>query len=364
MISKILNYLEQVKQLENNFRKYFVYMKSGVYRINWNLKYIYLDEKESVCYIKKTTFQKTQSYSIVRLFKKLLSHRKIVVKNGENKHRYFFNGTIYLPSTAPFDKRDIKIFSLKEKKILSIYANEDNMAKRMNPYKLFQQFFAIPHILICDCKNKLTVEELIDNNPKNLWSDYDYYIIIKTIFNNYNNYYKWCGENKNFILSNQHSKLLNNIKKEREFLELYTIIEHNVPEKLLFSSFPIVLQHGDLWLYNTLLNSKKVYFIDWEHMGEYFFLYDIFWCMQNEVIYNNNYTYIGKYLNGDYDVYFKELFQCFNIIFEESERYAYFNIALLEIIDKRILGNGSSGNEVASKLFITLLKNIEKKCYN
>lgn len=92
--------------------------------------------------------------------------------------------------------------------------------------------------------------------------------------------------------------------------------------------------HGDLWTENILLerDSEKLWYIDWDTAGEYFFCHDFFKFMWNEFDVHGNSHYYQAYLAGKYDEAFTQLFGLFQLNFQPQYRKAYFYLSFLSFM--------------------------------
>ena len=130
--------------------------------------------------------------------------------------------------------------------------------------------------------------------------------MIETIFSSYEQYYNSSFKNNNYGYAKV-SDMLTELKDDETLNDLVCQIEKEISKELITDDIPTINQHGDLWLYNTMLEENgKVYFIDWEHSGEYFLFYDLFWWMQHEALYNDNFSHLERYITGKYDFTLKE----------------------------------------------------------
>jgi|SRR5690625_3621714 len=124
---------------------------------------------------------------------------------------------------------------------------------------------------------------------------------------------------------------------------------------------PMVKLHGDLWSSNILLkkgNSSKFYYIDWEYSNDYFFFYDLFWFMQNEAIYNGNFTFIKKYINGRYDDQFINIFRTFDLDFREEHRQGFLVIFFFNILKTRLVNADQTTINKEHNQFIVFLRKL------
>jgi hypothetical protein len=87
-----------------------------------------------------------------------------------------------------------------------------------------------------------------------------------------------------------------------------------------------------------MIFNKKIYYIDFEKTKANYFLYDFFRFQLDQLLYNNDYTFIDNYFKGVYDEYLKKYFNSFNMTFDENDRSFYFLLfILINIEDENIL---------------------------
>ncbi len=368
MLNRLFNYKKEAHQLKKSFAKHSIYFKPGTYILNENLKIIYRNDKDTIKFVKNVVLKNNRNLingsakNIKTIIKRLIVPRKVKIKYSEIKTGIKFDGTIYLPANTTGEEKDVKIFNFKTMEIVTIYTNSNGVKNKIDTYKFFKSYFKIPRILSYDINNQITIEELVISKPKNEWNKNDYKKVIDCIFTNYKHYILYCSEQKKYTKVDI-NKLLKEIQQDEILLPIAVKLEKNILKYVSKIEFPAVKQHGDLWLYNILLEQNSqtysCYFIDWEHAGEYVFFYDLFWWMQNEALYNNDYSYIEKYVSGGYDHHFKDIFEGYGIKFNNKLRFCYFNIAILEIVNKRILDKEDSIKKTVIDLYMPLLRKIE-----
>lgn len=345
--------------MKKTIRDYKNYVEPGRYIIGGYLSYAYKDELNTINFMNKIIREEQKikgKNNLKRVIKKKLEPTCIDLNNYESKSE--FKGTIFLFSNDTSIKRDLKIFDIKTSKVLTVYVELENLKKKIEDYKYFGEYFNIPEILEYDFDKKTSVEELILSKPNNTWKELDYSKVIETIFSSYKQYYKSSSKNNNYG-SAKLSDMLSELKEDETLHDLVCQIENEISKKLITEDIPTINQHGDLWLYNTMLaENGQIYFIDWEHSGEYFLFYDLFWWMQNEALYNDKFVYLENYILGVYDVRFKEILGALNYKYDERLRKDYMYIFILELLYKRILNNDESikklGNTLFSKLFVQI----------
>lgn len=354
-----MNYFKKANSFKKSLNKNSVYAETGNYIVGANLRYAYKNEDETIKFINNVLLKNNSGLekkkNIKSLIRSLLEPRAISLKSeGLSKD---FEGTIFLFSNDTNIEKDLKIFDIKRNQILTSYTKIESLEKKIADYNYFSLYFSIPEIISYDIEQRTSIEQLIVTKPKHMWDGTDYSSVIDAIFSTYKKYYESFSSNdcKRFGIDD----ILLQLKDDLLLRELVCKIEKEITSNRILDKIPVVNQHGDLWLFNTMIDEKKsVYFIDWEHSGEYFLFYDLFWWMQNEALYNDNFSYIENYINGKYDHYFKGIFYELKYEFDSKFRKDYLYIFILELLYKRILNNSENikrpANDLFSKLFVKI----------
>lgn len=365
MIKKLIDYRRKARLAIALCEEKSNYLELGEYFLDPELKYIYRNDSDTIDFIetviKKNNYNLSHKKDIKYKIKRVLAPNTLSILNNPEKED--FRGSIYLLSNDTSEEKDVKIFDIKTSKVLTVYVEQENLKKKIENYKYFGEYFNIPEIMEYDFDKKTSVEELVLSKTKNTWNELDYSKVIETIFSSYEKYYKSSSKNNNHGYAKV-SDMLSKLKEDETLNNLVCQIEKEISKELITEDIPTINQHGDLWLYNTMLGkNRKVYFIDWEHSGEYFLFYDLFWWMQNEALYNDNFSHLERYLMGRYDVHFKEMFDALNYNFNERLRKDYVYIFILELLYKRILNNSENIKKRANALFSELFVQMQEvKC--
>lgn len=365
MLKKLINYRKRANNLIRLFYQHALYLEPGSYVIDGKLKLIYKNDaftkKFAEEYIIKNNNNLISDRSFKSIVKQIVIPKEVFNNNPGVFNKQNFKGNIYLPANNTEEKRDVKIFDFEKLEVLTIYSSLYNYNSKIFTYNYFKDYFPIPKLIKYDKNERITIEEIILAKPKKEWDKDNYRNVIDSIFYFYERYFLKCKKKNKYSLINP-EEFFKQAEADVKLKEVVNNIKQNIPKELVNSHFPSVMQHGDLWFYNILLerNEQTCYWIDWEHAKEYYFFYDIFWWMQNEAIYNNDYTYIKNYLYGEYDKHFKKMFRIFEIPFYKELRYAYLNIALIEIINKRVLNKDELIKSAVVNNFMQFLKIIKQ----
>lgn len=256
------------------------------------------------------------------------------------KDEYDFAGTIYFFTSD--HKRD-KIFDLENLKVKTLFLNNYEKEEYIRIYKKFSLYFKQPKIIEYD--SKTITEELIDFDDK--WEMES--SVLTKIINDYINYYK--SIENTYIKLEKNRYILRNLKSDEE-INFFTT---NISNKIINDDIITVDTHGDLRKNNILYQSdkKNIYYIDWELSNKYSLLYDLFFLMYHEALYNNNDFLIKQYMDGEFDSMLVDIYNIFDIEFDITLKKSYLCISMLEHYAKKV-----NYNKIYIERYQQLLKKI------
>lgn len=362
MLRKTLRYRKRLKSFLKTFSGRRAYLAPGTYYVDVHLKFLYRDDPLTRDFMQSSLLMnKIESNSRSGLkftVKKWMAPSRVILDHSPRST--IFDGTIYLPANNNVSEKNVKIFNLKTDELLTAYASSERLAATIEHYEFFSPYFRIPGIKTYDLKQKICTEELIHFIAKNKWSDADHRTVIATIFQTYQAYYEAMSMNGNIYRANIKSAL-EELKRDADLGRLAAQIEDELPKQLIMADLPKIRQHGDLWLYNSLLGEDQtIYFIDWEHAGYHSLFYDQFWWMQNEAIFSRNNVYLIQYLDGAYDAQFSSLASALAYDFNDQYRKEYLYLYLIEMLYTRVYGQPRATvkylESIYSKLFVDITK--------
>lgn len=318
---------------------YEAYLVNGNYKIDPSLSYVYLENRKTDLIEKSWDFKCLSKLNlfvrkaIIKIFSK-----KITIKSTSKN---FFGNTVKVNRY----KSNIKIYDTSNDKILTKFKLEKDLLKELKIRKNFGRYF-----------NIVDYEFDVDNN----------YIIEDIIYNT-----KIDAEKKYHLFLDDYKKYFNKISDEEyKFLDIgkifskykNTILSEKIDKYRKKESFriPVVLMHGDIGDLNMIFN-KKIYYIDFEKTKMNYFLYDFFRFQLDQLLYNNDYTFIDNYFKGVYDEFLNDYFNSFNMTFDKKDRSFYFLIfILINIEDENILdffiNNNNKKNVEVEKIKYLLKK--------
>lgn len=351
MIKKLINYANRKRYILENFIENRAYFSNGKYRFDSSLTYIYMKEEYTEKIVKKK-FNKTylnNKYKIINFILEKVIFNKTINFN-EHNNKINFNGTLYLPANNNGLNKDAKIFDFYNKKVMSIITDEKKYFSEIENYYYFSKYFNMPKLIYASEKDLVIINELIEYITLDKIKKDEENLIIDYIMKKYYEYFYEVKTKGNYFTKN-----LQDIEIKYNFVDN---IKYKINENLHTIKFPYIRQHGDLWHSNILIdNERKIYIIDWEHSSEYILFYDIFWFIQNEAIYNNNYLYIDNYFKGNYDEYFNSIFELFDLTFDSKYRIDYFSIFYLNVFSQRLYDKDEYTNKVVYNHYENLISN-------
>lgn len=330
-MKRIKDYYESKKKIVNNFVKCSKYLVNGRYRFDETLNYIYLDSEN----IKQNASNMLSNGTLVSQHKKSVPkyiigyilgwifYGEFKINNKEEKD-FQYKGDIFLPSN---DGGEFKVFDLVNEYAISIFFDKYRYDRTIDNYKELNAYFAMPSIISMDPHNLIIIEELIDYKANALWDDSDYSYVIQDIFDSTIKYFDMASGKSEYILKTP-MQILEELPKD-DIIVSY--LNNNIDPSLKSMKFPFIKLHGDMWESNILIENttRKINYIDFEDSERLILFYDIFYMIWTIFIDYNNLTYIERFLTGEYDNYFNNIFLRFNIEYKKEYKRDYFNIFLL-----------------------------------
>lgn len=319
---------QKIKLLMNKNLKFLC---NGTYKTLTTGKRIsYIADKKNMKFINQSFKQlnknkKTISSSIVIRVKIILS-TFIFIRIGTVLESSFKGSIIML-----LYGNGVKIFDLENKKVLTNYDfNFVTYQKIKNAHDYFMKYFKTTIIEFCD-ENLIFIERYLDFIPSVEWSSQDKENCFISLINSYLNYIK--NFNKGKITTESPQELLRKIittKKSFEKTELFQLLKKIIIQCTY--EFERILIHGDLKMDNILLYKDEFYLIDFELSRECIFFHDILNFLVFDALNIQDMSYLNNFLNGEYDIYFKKIFEAFGNDYKENNKIIYLTTYVLEKI--------------------------------
>jgi len=327
-LNTIKGYFNASKQSKKILKERKLYFRPGKYRFSARHKKIY--------YLKNSNTEKfLSSLEKGYDFKK---EEKVLFRLKEAMRILFlglfsvnlnhtlneFNGQIGMITI----RGSTKIFDLEGKKVLTFFKENHEYQRIKIAYFNLSKYYNTTFIEFDDEKLYYS-EHLIDFKPLNVWGEKEKEIVFDSIYNANKLYFNEC--------SKVHYEKMSVSKKINEWQTKENLKKTIENYKLLLQEvnleIPVLTLHGDIHLNNILLSENKVYFIDFEFSGEYFFFFDIFGLICQEPFCNSlsgERSYLISYIHGEYDFKLQELFKILNFNYEPELKKEYFILCCLD----------------------------------
>ena len=229
--------------------------------------------------------------------------------------------------------REIKLFSFKNNKILTVCTSADEAKKQLEQYETLAKNYNMPRVQKCSkYENALEIMmvDLREFAGEKLALEN---ICVSTISNN---------PDINTLKSVLSKDLIGFSYDDEINLYLQKIVDMISPE-IFDLTIPICIQHGDLskenLIYGECEEKTDFWWIDWEHVKERAFFYDYFFYILNSSFYYNMNSY-KCYINGESDEFLKKMFNHFEIPFDIEKKFDYLLLFTIPFLKERVCSKG------------------------
>lgn len=241
--------------------------------------------------------------------------------SGKSKENY---SIVLLSNTTKDDRtpESIKFFDFEKKLIRTQYNSINRIMK--DQCSQLSRILLTPRIVEINTEEKYIIEEYIVAKRIDELTESERIKIVNTVIDNHTSYYP------NYLKRSSHDFCL--LQKSGLLCDRYCALSSGLKNIQNIE----VLQHGDLTLSNLLYANNRLYYIDFEHEEYYFFLYDVFWLIQNDFVYNNNSCLMNFYLSGNLDHKMFKLFDSVGAVYIPENRKDYFILFLASMYNCRV----------------------------
>lgn len=287
------------------------YLKNGIYKYNDDFTQISLNKNE-INHFKDNHINKNIKY-ILKLVYRFFFRIPIF-----SFKKFFWGDTLLIPSNKYgykfFDKEQVCTFYYDVNLLEQYLVKRENMTKIFNAPDIIQK------------NNNYIIEKKINTINFNK-SD-----ILKAILNRYI-----------IFFSNNNIKLDSFKIKEKKYIDENELKEFYDQIKLR-KDFDTIMQHGDLWTANILVNKEtSFYVIDFENVSYKYILYDFFTYIYNEALVYNDYLLASEYFEGEYDLLLGEYFKKLGLKFDKKNKVEYFNFFINQLLDIKFANYDKQG---------------------
>lgn len=329
-LKMLIHYYRECNYLKKIFKQYGKSLLPGKYKILPNMRAIVIN--------KQNVLNKAQLYFPKREYSK---HSIYIVKflnflhGFKNKSLAGSYEAIYTANN--YDEiREVKLFSFKGKKILTICVSKHALEKQLALYQKWHKIFRIPEIQKSHIYENAFEIQMIDITKRSFDIQ-----ALKNIIRCCTLAYRIKQPNSKRININEiiHCKYDN-----PEINILLTKVIESVDPIILQQTYPLCFQHGDLspdnLIYGVSNGITDYWWIDWEHARERIFFYDLFFYMLNVAVYFNNSVFLDSYFKGEHNDILEEYFANFCLEYFEDKNKDYFLIFALLFLKERVCEHG------------------------
>lgn len=329
-IRSALNILREIKYMKSVIKRYGDRLSKG--------KYILFDGFRAMALNDSATLNRAHPY----FDKPGIRPRMASIAAKLNKFGYYSNNNNKTTSeyeafyTANnYDKvREVKLFSFKRNKILTVCTSAADAEKQIKQYNNFGNTYSMPTIKKSDYyPNSFEISMIkLKDFPGDSTA-------LKTISQSTVNFNS-SSDTLNRVLI----KDLITCSYENEDINFHLkILIDQIDKSLLDIELPLCIQHGDLskdnLLYGECDGTENFWWIDWEHARERVFFYDYFFYIINSALYYDNHAY-DYYMSGCADENMKNFFAHFGLTFDPQKRRDYFLIFAVIFLKERVCDVG------------------------
>lgn len=230
-----------------------------------------------------------------------------------------------------YDKiREVKLFSFKERKLLTICVSQQEAEKQISQYEKLSRSYPMPIVKRSSLYKSAFEVPMIRKLPAP-----GEYNTVKSIVSSTVSF----NEDTEFLSKSAVSSLISFCYDNDEINSILNSISSDIDPQLLNMDIPLCLQHGDLskdnLLYGEIAGRCDFWWIDWEHAAERIFFYDLFFYFINSALYYDDKPY-NDYMSGEYDGIVGSLFSHFGLDFIPEKRKDYFLIFAIVFLKERV----------------------------
>ncbi len=324
-IKSALRILGEIKYVKSVLKRYSDVLACGKYHQHNIFRALSLDSPE-VSEKSRLYFEKGSSSKIMQSIIKFLNG--IGYFTNKNKKSTGEYDGFYIANN--YDAvREVKLFSFKNDKILTICVGREEAEKQIKEYELFGKAYNMPSVKK-DSRYE-TSFEISMVKLKNYDTDA---LAIENIC-----YSTVAYNQKTENLPKRTVSELISFSYDEEMNGYLQKIADRINPSLMDTEIPLCTQHGDLskdnLIYGDCDGKTDFWWIDWEHVEKRAFFYDLFFYMINPALYGDKAPF-ETYINGEVDEVLQKFFAHFGTEFEKDKRFDYFLIFTLPFLKERV----------------------------
>lgn len=332
-IKTVKKILREFKYLKSVIKMYGDSLIPGNYVVFPSRRALSLNDADSLS-CAKAYFDKNKSIGKLAYlvnFVNNINYFKNKSKNSSNIYEAIYTANNY------DEVREVKLFSFKEKKILTLCTGEASYNEQIKQYEDFGRGYNMPKI---EPKDKYPNSFEID--MVSLAERPNEALALKNIAECTS---KYLSVNKD--IKSAAAKDMIAFDYDEEMTEMLLSLTSKINKDILGEEFAICMQHGDLsrdnLIYGESDGKTDFWWIDWEHAEKRIFFYDYFFYILNTAVYFDNLESYNAYMSGECDEDIKRFFEAFGMTFKEENRKDYFLIFAVIFLKERVCADRRIG---------------------
>ena len=348
-IKTILRIIKEIKYLKSVLKCYGDSLEKGKYHLFNSFRAMSIDRDES----RKTAFEyfnrKSVNPRMANVADKLNSIKFFRNKRRNSTEEY---EAIYIANNYDA-KREVKLFSFKNEKIMTICTDSKVAEGQMSQYEKYKDSYNMPEVCLSSRYPDSFEIAMVKLMPFS--GDLEALTEIVCSVTDYNKSVQSLSKaSVSDLLSFSYEN-----SDINAWLEKLTV---KVDETLHNTEIPLCLQHGDLskdnLIYGRCKDKVGFWWIDWEHARDRVFFYDYFFYIINSALYDDFGAY-NTYISGKHDAVLQKWFEHFGLNFSDKNRFDYFLIFAVDFLKERVCDNG---NLTALKKYFELIERLQSDC--
>ena len=233
--------------------------------------------------------------------------------------------------------REVKLFSFKDKKILTICTDEGSYNAQISQYSDLGRGYNMPKVEPSNkYENSFEIDMVsLENRPGERYA-------LENITQSGAKYFPLDNRVKRVSVKDTIS-----FDYSQEINEILSGIVAKINPGILNDEFVWCTQHGDLsrdnLIYGESNGKRDFWWIDWEHVGSRLFFYDYFFYILNTAVYFKDLEAFNAYMSGECDADLKRFFEAYGMTFKEENRVDYFMIFAVSFLKERVCEDNRVG---------------------
>ena len=329
-IKSVLNILNEIRYMKSVLRKNGHLLAAGRYRVFDSFRAMSLeDDRVLACahpYFDKPGISFRMAWVAAWLNK--IGYFANRNKCASGKYEAFYTANNY-------DKvREVKLFSFRNNKILTICTSEAEVEKQIGQYEQFSKAYPMPTVKRNDCAPNSFEIAMVQLKP---FPGDD--AALRAIARATMSFHSSADELERISAR----ELIGYDYEDEQINRLLNGVVEQIDESLLDQAYASCVQHGDLskdnLIYGESDGATDFWWIDWEHAAQRVFFYDYFFYILNSAMYYDTAAY-ERYMSGAADLELKEFFGRFGATFVPEKRRDYFLIFAVDFLKERVCDFG------------------------